>query len=323
MIPPLVSVIIPCYRQSRYLQTALESVLNQTYSSIEAILVNDGSDDNTSAIAAAYEGRIRYIYQENAGVSTARNAGIRAAQGDYLLFLDADDVLHPEAIACQVHGMAGKPNRLSVMGFEFFEGDPPLPLRQRPCQMEPLALLPALIGTCFGPPHCYMCSRSMAVAVGAFDGGSTPCEDYDFWLRLAFAGAEGVRVSLNGAFYRRHPESASSNLAKMLQSRTKVLLRTHRHIVSNAAYRNLWGSELLGVELRVRRRWLATGSDHTVVMALTERINELRYLGVNLRRPVLKRLCNGLFGLQGERIVMRSFRLLKPKTFADYVNGYA
>ena len=98
---PLVSVIIPCYNHAHYLPTAIKSVLQQTYSPIEIIVVDDGSTDETKNVSLEYES-VQYMYQENSGLSTTRNRGIQACKGDYILFLDADDWLYPHAVATNI-----------------------------------------------------------------------------------------------------------------------------------------------------------------------------------------------------------------------------
>jgi glycosyltransferase involved in cell wall biosynthesis len=95
----VVSVIIPCYKQGRYLAEAIQSCLDQDYTEKEIIVVNDGSPDNTREVARSFGDRIVYIEQENRGLSAARNAGIRAAAGDYVALLDSDDVLLPGSLA--------------------------------------------------------------------------------------------------------------------------------------------------------------------------------------------------------------------------------
>src|SRR5688500_685940 len=94
----LVSVIIPCYNHGHYLPKAIESVLEQSYTPVEIIVVDDGSTDDTAVIAQSYP-QVTYMYQSNSGLSASRNTGIRHSQGDYLVFLDADDWLYPEALA--------------------------------------------------------------------------------------------------------------------------------------------------------------------------------------------------------------------------------
>ena len=95
----LVSVIVPCYNQAHYLSEALQSVLEQTYSNWECIIVNDGSPDNTEHIVKQWlekDARFKYVYQENGGLPSARNFGIKSSEGDFILPLDADDILHPD-----------------------------------------------------------------------------------------------------------------------------------------------------------------------------------------------------------------------------------
>jgi glycosyltransferase involved in cell wall biosynthesis len=100
-----ISVIIPAYNAAAYIERALQSILNQTRAADEILVINDGSTDNTADILRRYESRIRIIEQANAGVSAARNTGIRSANGDWIAFLDADDEWLPEKLAkqCQFH----------------------------------------------------------------------------------------------------------------------------------------------------------------------------------------------------------------------------
>lgn len=98
---PLVSVIIPIYKVEKYLSTCVESVINQTYKNIEIILVDDGSPDNCPKICDEYaekDNRIKVIHKQNGGLSDARNAGIKIAEGDYFSFVDSDDVIHPQML---------------------------------------------------------------------------------------------------------------------------------------------------------------------------------------------------------------------------------
>ena len=99
---PEVTVVIPSYNGVRYLGEAIESVLAQTHRSLETVVVDDGSVDETRALVARYGDRVRYLHQENRGLAAARNTGIRAARGTYLAFLDHDDRYLPEKIARQV-----------------------------------------------------------------------------------------------------------------------------------------------------------------------------------------------------------------------------
>jgi len=103
---PLVSIIIPVYNGSRYLNEALSSALNQTYDNIEVIVVNDGSEDNSGEIAQSYGSRIRYFEKENGGVSTALNMALQHMRGDYFSWLSHDDVYFHDKIEKQVQKLA-------------------------------------------------------------------------------------------------------------------------------------------------------------------------------------------------------------------------
>jgi glycosyltransferase involved in cell wall biosynthesis len=102
MKSPLISCIVPVYNGERYLGETLDSILAQTHSPVEVIVVNDGSTDGTASVAARYGDRIRYLQQLNAGPATARNLGLAAAQGEFIAFLDADDLWHVEKLERQM-----------------------------------------------------------------------------------------------------------------------------------------------------------------------------------------------------------------------------
>src|SRR5919112_4207473 len=112
----LVSVIIPCYNQARFLGEAIESVLSQTYPHFEVVGVDDGSTDNTSEVASRYPG-VRCIRQENRGLAEARNAGIRHSRGSHLVFLDADDRLLPGALEAGLRHLKEHPECAFVSGW--------------------------------------------------------------------------------------------------------------------------------------------------------------------------------------------------------------
>ena len=99
---PLVSIIVPCYKQAHFLEETLQSVLEQTYLDWECIIVNDGSPDHTEVIAEKWivqDQRFSYIFQENKGLPSARNEGIKRSTGEFIVALDSDDILHPEYIS--------------------------------------------------------------------------------------------------------------------------------------------------------------------------------------------------------------------------------
>jgi glycosyltransferase involved in cell wall biosynthesis len=125
-----VSIIIPCYNQGQFLAEAIQSAIDQDYQQKEIIVVNDGSTDNTKEVAAKFLQAIKYVEQENQGVSSARNAAIRCSNGDYIAFLDSDDVLLPGSIRKRVGHLESHPEiSLICSDSIFFNESGPLGLR--------------------------------------------------------------------------------------------------------------------------------------------------------------------------------------------------
>jgi glycosyltransferase involved in cell wall biosynthesis len=251
---PLVSVIIPCYRQGHFLAGAIEAALGQTYPSVEVIVVNDGSDDQTDCVARRFGTRIKYVAQQNRGLAGARNAGIAVATGQYLHFLDADDRLDRRAIGWLVSAAGGREDVLCVMGIRTFEHDGgpyvdrPIPV-DRTLELRLLTDNPA-------PPLSYLSPRSLVVASGQFDHRVRSCEDWDLWSKQIFAGSRLVLVPECGALYRVHAESMSKNLGLMARMRAAVMHRNLRRATENPArIRELGGDPAV---LRRRLRTLRT-----------------------------------------------------------------
>ena len=117
----LISVIIPIYRVELYLKECIDSVLNQTYKNMEIILVDDGSDDNCPNICDAYkkkDSRIQVIHKKNGGLSDARNAGIEIAKGEYICFIDSDDVIHPSFLQILYEDLIETGSDMSICHYE-------------------------------------------------------------------------------------------------------------------------------------------------------------------------------------------------------------
>ena len=126
MDQPLVSIIVPCYNAEPYVSATLESALAQTWTNKEIILINDGSTDNSLAVARRFESRgVRVLDQPNRGASAARNAGLRAARGEFVQYLDADDLLAPDKIAQQLPLLIARgPSALASSAWARFEDHP-------------------------------------------------------------------------------------------------------------------------------------------------------------------------------------------------------
>ena len=106
---PVVSCIVPVFNGETYLREALDSILTQTYGALDVLVVDDGSTDGTAALAASYGTAVRYVRQDNAGAPSARNLGLQAAQGEFIAFLDADDIWHREKLARQMARFDAQP----------------------------------------------------------------------------------------------------------------------------------------------------------------------------------------------------------------------
>lgn len=230
MKQPTVSIVIPCYRQGHLLAMAVESALAQSYSDVEVIVVNDGSDDNTNEVAQSYGNRIRYLVKANGGLSSARNAGIQIASGDCFLFLDADDLLHTDALSHAVKAIVGKDDWLCLMGYRVFWGNCVDDVESEFLPDSGFDIAHTTLLKNAAPPNAYMCSAAMVRSVGGFDESLMSCEhsDWDLWLRIVMAGAELVKVPIIGALYRRYAGSMSTNRLRMDQTRAEVLWRAYK-----------------------------------------------------------------------------------------------
>src|SRR5688572_7994074 len=112
----LISIIIPCYNHAQYLTKAIESVLNQNYKDVEIIVVDDESTDNTKEVTLSYGNPVKYIYKKNGGLSAARNTGLEHIQGNYVVFLDADDWLYADALQTNLDFLLQHPEAAFVSG---------------------------------------------------------------------------------------------------------------------------------------------------------------------------------------------------------------
>ncbi len=207
-----VSIVISTYNRSNLLREAVESVLAQTYSPLEVIVVDDGSTDDTAAVMAAYAGRVQYIRQDNAGVSAARNRGFAAAQGDLIGFLDDDDIFLPQKIERQVALLAAQPElglvhcRYYIMGSDG-------------TYLSKVGLLPSgevleqLVCQNFLWMSGPLIRRERLEAAGGFDPALSSAADYDLWVRIAGAGYPFGCVQEPVGAYRVHANSMVTNMA--------------------------------------------------------------------------------------------------------------
>lgn len=248
--PGSFSVVIPCHNQGEYLPTALDSVRAQSYPAAEIVVVDDGSTDETADVAAT-DPSVTYQWQPNQGLSAARNTGLALAQGEYVLFLDADDWLLPNALKAAKQAFAEAPAASFVAGGHVihFEGSDQFKACTPHLNGDAYATL--LRRNVIEMHGAVAYRRAVLEALGGFDEDLPACEDYDVYLRLARQGTLHVHEGLM-AVYRRHPRNMSKNARLMLSSVLRVLDRqpveTPQHFQARKAgrqhYSDFYGSAL-------------------------------------------------------------------------------
>lgn len=226
-----VAVIITCYNYGHYLPQAIDSIRNQTHPNYQIIVVDDGSDDNTAAVCAAYQ-EVTYVRTDRVGVSMARNTGVLLTQSDYVLFLDADDWLYPNALELQLYYFGNYPDIAFVAGgFTCVDAaGEVLAVQPKLSQHRDEFYTHLLTGNFIGMQSNTMYRRDLFFDF-YFDSSFNGCEDYDLNLRIsrhypAFSYTERIAV------YRKHLQSVSQNvdgLAKQVfnvMEKQRPLLRT-------------------------------------------------------------------------------------------------
>ena len=226
---PAVSVVIPVYNASEYIAVSVSSVLAQTFSDYELIVVNDGSEDSVELekALAPFRNRIRYLQQENRGVSSARNAALDVAQGVFYAQLDADDAWKPNYLESQLQFLEQNPGvDLVYPNAEVFTDD------SESC-LEFMELCPSAGPATFENLVRQKCIVMTSVTArmdairktGRFDESLVSCEDFDFWLRFAkFGGQIGYhREKL--VRYRRRSNSLSSDRGRMIANLLRVFAK--------------------------------------------------------------------------------------------------
>jgi Glycosyl transferase family 2 len=225
----VVSVIITCFNQAHFLTDAIESCLAQTYPHVEIVVVDDGSIDNTGELVARYP-RVRYVHQANQGVAGARNTGIRRSNGEFVVFLDGDDRLMPDALRVNVEHLIDRPACAFVSGeHRYIDADGQVLAEWARPTVTSDHYVELLKGNYIGCPSAVMFRRAVFAAVGQFDERFVPCEDYELFLRVARRFPVCAHGELT-AEYRKHGESASDNPGRMLRA-ALTTLHAHRPFV--------------------------------------------------------------------------------------------
>jgi glycosyltransferase involved in cell wall biosynthesis len=297
MSSPTVSVVIPCFDQGHYLREALQSVLAQTLPPAEIVVVDDGSTDNTAAIAREYS-KVRCIHQRNRGLASARNAGAAHTTGEHIVFLDADDRLKPDALAIGVRELVAHPACALVWGrcVRIDQDGRELPTVPPPPVVGD-AFEALLRNNFIWTPAVAMFRRSVCGPLLRFNPAVDAAADYELYLRIVrhfpIHGHAGVVAE-----YRLHGASMSSNASLMLSSTMDVLRAQQPYLARHRAYaraydqgRRTWqfhyGEQLLRQmeqQAHGRRRWREVAATIAVLA---------RYYPRGLARHLARRVLPG------------------------------
>ena len=304
---PTVSVVVPAYNREGTLPRTLDSVLAQTFEDFEVLVVDDGSADGTAAVAEAYAGRddrVRLLRQpKNAGVSAARNRGLREARGEFVAFLDSDDEWLPEKLARQVERFRQVPDDVGVVY----------------CGVETVreggavwTFVPEHRGDVYGRllvrnalhagASCVVVRRSVVESAGFFDEGIPAIEDYEYWLRIArhhpFDFVEDPLVRYHDV---RAPGRKSLDVGDNMEAR-EWFFQKHRADMERAGVAHLF---LLDT---VRRQLKAGHADRAGVRGLVLRAARLRPFSAEVHRALVRHVWpRGLYrALRAGRGALRS-----------------
>jgi teichuronic acid biosynthesis glycosyltransferase TuaG len=240
MTKPFISIIMPAYNAERHIAESIRSVLDQTYSRWELIIVNDGSTDSTADVVREFldlDSRIKYFYQENKKLSAARNTGITFASGDFIALLDSDDLWMREKLELQVKTLEEtNADVVFSSGFMFDENDTAnetVPYPSFEGEFTGAQMFKSMLVEFANriPVLSALARKSVVSDAGLFDENPAlhyGAEDYDLWLRLAKHGAVFYGMSEKLVRYRVHANAMSRKKAELTKSMV-VVMEKHCH----------------------------------------------------------------------------------------------
>jgi glycosyltransferase involved in cell wall biosynthesis len=258
MKPKLVSVIIPNYNYGKYLPKAIDSVLSQTYSNLEVVVVNNGSTDDSLEVLMGYEGKVKLVDQSNHGQSGARNSGLKHAKGDYLAFLDADDYWHPTKIEKQV-SLLSSDVELVYCGISIFlESENRLVSLQYPqyhgeCSQN-FVTKPGVSIVLSGESTAIF-TRNLLEKVGIFDAELNSAAGWDFFRRCSkYTEFDFVAEPLT--YYRVHDSnmsnSSKNNISDSRKAYKKLLSDDQWKLSSNSKQKLLRALEITYLKTQLK-----------------------------------------------------------------------
>lgn len=263
---PLVSIVIPCHNYGRFLAEAIESALHQTHPRCEVIVIDDGSTDDSKAVASRYANAVRLLSQSDEGVERAVNRGVSEAEGEYVARLDADDVFEPTYIEELITALHRSPDA----AFAY------CPARQ--------------FGARSGVTRCFPFSAYILVRKGNYINGSALLskadflevggyeslgehanEDWDFWLKMIESGRRGTFVRAPLLRWRRHLRGSRNPEGPRLERSRAVLRERHRALVESMSDRRATFAYAIDLAVAVTDLAVGLSRSRRLVTALERR----------------------------------------------------
>jgi len=226
----MISVIIPTFNRAKLLLEAVHSVLDQKNipEDVEIIVVDDGSTDNTREALAALAGKIAYIRHEHSGVSKARNLGISRSNGEWIAFLDSDDLWLPDKLRAQMKFFSDHPETFLCQTDEIWVRNGRR-INPRKYHRKPSGYcFPLLLERCLVSPSAVVVHRRVFDLVGLFDESLPACEDYDLWLRIGCRFPIGLVEKPLIVKRGGNPDQLSANIANLDKYRIEAILKLIR-----------------------------------------------------------------------------------------------
>jgi teichuronic acid biosynthesis glycosyltransferase TuaG len=223
----LISIIMPVYNGERYVSEAIESVLSQTYQNFELIIVNDGSTDNSKTAIDPYlkDPRIRYFEQNNAGVAAARNTAIKESQGEFIGFLDQDDIWHPTKLEIQINFLENHQD-ISLVYSDYIIYNEIERSNSSISDLDPIDFSQCDLISIFSQNRIgvltVLLKKKCLIDSGLLDTQLKGTDDYELWLRLVL-DYKYQYISQPLATYRWHGENASNNKLKMMEQEANAI----------------------------------------------------------------------------------------------------
>lgn len=272
---PLVSVVTATYNMAQYVAEAIDSILDQTYPHIEAIVIDDGSKDETQEVLTRYadEPRVTIIHQENAGQTAAKNRGLTACSGSYVGFCDADNAWLPDKIAKQLQAFAKNKQTGVVYGDVQLIDDKGADLPTPAVPRHSGRITGRLLANNFVPFNTCLVPREILTEVGGFDETLSMAIDYDLWLRIStrydfcYLPQVLARYRIWGGQMSHRTGERLDNALRMM----KKFLSTHGDLVTRSEENRAWAHTYT-----TRGLWLASTGRRSEAMSDFQRAIEHR-----------------------------------------------